>query len=152
MLMRTVLLAGLALVLLAGCGADGGGTTSYGPGDGNHAALRGPLTFERGGGLKGRRDRLVVQPDGKATLTVRDKTTSIQLTHAELAKLVSDVDGADLGSLAADSTSEKPVPDAFGYRVNYGGDTVTTDQVAMPDELRGLVARLSALVERYQAK
>jgi hypothetical protein len=147
MLIRTMLLAAIALALVAGCGDDGGGSVSYGP-----DALSGPLTFERGGGLKGRRDRLVVQPDGKATLTVRDKTTSVQLTDAELAKLVSDVDGADLGSLAADSTSEKPAPDAFGYRVNYGGDTVTTDQVAMPDELRGLVARLSALVERYQTK
>ena len=30
------------------------------------------------------------------------------------------------------------MPDTFGYRVSYGGDTVTTDDPAMPDELRGL--------------
>jgi hypothetical protein len=146
MLMRTLLLAGIALVLLAGCGDDGGG------GDNGKAALSGPLTFERGGGLKGRRDRLVVQPDGKAALTVRDKTQPIQLTDAELAKLRRDLEDSDLGSLPADSTSERPVPDAFGYRVGYGGDTVATDDVAMPDALRGLVARLGALVERYETK
>ncbi len=145
--MRTMLLAGIALLLLAGCGDDAGG----GGGDGK-AALSGPLTFERGGGLKGRRDRLVVQPDGKAALTVRDKTKPIQLSDAELAKLRSDLDDTDLGSLPADSTSERPVPDAFGYRVKYGGDTVNTDDPAMPDELRGLVARLGALVERYETK
>jgi hypothetical protein len=147
MLMRTMLLAGIALLLLAGCGDDAGG----GGGDGK-PALSGPLTFERGGGLKGRRDRLVVQPDGKAALTVRDKTKPIQLSDAELAKLRSDLDDTDLGALPADSTSERPVPDAFGYRVKYGGDTVTTDDPAMPDELRGLVARLGALVERYETK
>ncbi len=139
--MRTLLMAGLALLLLAGCGDDGGG---------GKAALSGPLTFERGGGLKGRRDRLVVQPDGRAELTVRGKTKPIQLTGAELTRLRSDLGNTDLGSLPADSTSERPVPDAFGYRVNYGGDTVNTDDHAMPDELRGLVARLGALVERYE--
>jgi hypothetical protein len=147
MLMRTMLLAGIALLLLAGCGDDAGG----GGGDGKRA-LSGPLTFERGGGLKGRRDRLVVQPDGKAALTVRDKMKPIQLSDAELAKLRSDLDDTDLGALPADSTSERPVPDAFGYRVKYGGDTVNTDDPAMPDELRGLVARLGALVERYETK
>jgi hypothetical protein len=147
MLIRTMLLAAIALVLVAGCGDDGGGIVSYGPG-----ALSGPLTFERGGGIRGRRDRLVVQPDGKAKLTVRDKTKPIQLTDAELAKLRSDLDGTDLGSLPPDSTSERPVPDAFGYRVTYGGDTVNTDDPAMPDELRGLVARLGAVVDRYETK
>ena len=140
--MRTLLLAGLAFVLLGGCGDDGGS-------GGGKATLSGPLTFERGGGLAGRRDRLVVQPDGRAALTLRDTTKSFRLTDAELAKLHSDLDDADLGSLPADSTSERPVPDAFGYRVDYGGDTVTTDDAAMPEALRGLMARLGALVERY---
>ena len=71
--MRMTILAGLALALLAaGCGsddADGDGGSS----GGEKAALSGPVTYERGGGLKGRRDRLVVQPDGSATLTVRDR-------------------------------------------------------------------------------
>ena len=47
------------------------------------------------------------------------------------------------------STSERPIPDAFGYRVSYGGDTVTTDSSAMPKQLRWLVARLGGLVDRY---
>ena len=144
MLIRTMLLAAiaLALVLVAGCGDDGGGA----------GALSGPLTFERGGGIAGRRDRLVVQPDGTAKLTVRDETRPIELTDAELAKLRSDLDGTDLGSLPPDSTSERPVPDVFGYRVTYGGDTVNTDDPAMPDELRGLVARLGAVVDRYETR
>jgi hypothetical protein len=136
MLMRMAILAGL-VVLLAGCGAD------------EKAALSGPLTYERGGGLAGRRDRLVVKPDGSATLTVRDKAKTVKLTGKELDTLAADLEAADLGSVRSESTSERPVPDAFGYRVSYAGDTVTTDSAAMPKKLRALMARLGGLVDRY---
>jgi hypothetical protein len=148
MLTRIAILAGLALVLVAaGCGSD----DESGGGGGEPAAqLSGPVTFERGGGLKGRRDRLVVRPDGSATLRVRDKPKSITLTDKELDTLAGDLDQADLGSVPADSTTKPPAPDAFGYRVSYGGDQVTTDDVGMPDQLRGLMARLGGLVDRYE--
>jgi hypothetical protein len=142
MLMRALLLAGLALALLAGCGDDGGGEKA--------AALAGPVTYERGGGVAGRRDRLVVQPDGSAKLTVRTATKSIRLSDAELADLRQELDTADLPSLPPDSTSRRPLPDTFGYRVIYDGTTVTTDDPAMPEKLRGLVSGLGELVERYE--
>lgn len=144
--MRRLLMAGIALVLLAGCGDDGGS----GGGGGEQETLTGPVTYERGGGIAGRRDRLIVQPDGTAELTVREKTKSVQLTDGELAKLGRELEGADLGSVPPNSTSKQAVPDAFGYRVIYDGKTVTTDDPAMPDKLRGLVAGLGALVERYE--
>jgi hypothetical protein len=145
MLMRTLLLVGLALVLLAGCGDDDDGGGSAKP-----AGLAGRLTYERGGGIAGRRDRLVVQPDGSAKLTVRTATKSIRLSDAELADLRQELDTADLASLPPDSTSRRPVPDTFGYRVIYDGTTVTTDDPAMPEKLRGLVSGLGELVERYE--
>jgi hypothetical protein len=148
MLMRMTIVAGLALALLAaGCGSDdeGGGS-----GGGEKAALSGPVTYERGGGLKGRRDRLVIQPNGSATLTVRDTPKSVTLTDKELGTLADDLDQADLGALPPDSTSDRPAPDTFGYRVSYGGDEVTTDDTAMPKQLRGLMARLGGLVDRYE--
>ena len=148
MLMRTLLLAGLALMLLVGCGDDDGGGGSTG-GE-KVAKLSGPVTYERGGGIAGRRDRLVVQPDGSAKLTVQDATKSIRLTDAELARLGRELDQSDLASVPRNSTSKQPVPDTFGYRVIYGGTTVTTDDPAMPDKLRGLLSGLGALVERYE--
>ena len=42
--MRMTILAGLAFVLLAGCGSDDGS------GGSGQAALSGPVTYERGGG------------------------------------------------------------------------------------------------------
>ena len=64
MLMRTLLLAGLALVLLAGCGDDGGRRRRRA---GAADADAGPLTTSAAAGIAGRRDRLVVQPDGRAS-------------------------------------------------------------------------------------
>jgi hypothetical protein len=145
MLMRTMLLAGLALLLLAGCGDDGGG------GD-DKPALAGPLTYERGGGVAGRRDRLVLQPDGRAKLTVQDKTREVELKSTDLDRIAAEVEQADLPSVPARSTSPKPVPDAFGHRIRYGASDVTTDDPAMPDALRSLVARLGQLVERYERR
>ena len=142
-MMRTlVLLAGLALVLLVGCGDDDGG--------GGKAALAGPLSYERGGGVAGRRDRLVLQPDGTAKLTVRDRTREVELEPAELDRIAAEIERADLPSLPEDSTAPRPVPDAFGYRIQYGESEVTADDPAMPDRLRPLVARLGALVDRYE--
>jgi hypothetical protein len=143
MLMRIVILAALLLLLLAaGCGDDEGG--------GGDAKLSGPLTYERGGGIQGRNDKLVVRPDGSATLTVRDKPKSVTLTDKELGTVAADLADADLASLPKDSTTQPTVPDAFGYRINYDGATVTTDDPGMPEQLKGLTARLGALVERYE--
>ena len=142
--MRTLLLAGLALVLLAGCGDDEDG--------GGKPALAGTLIYERGGGLAGRRDRLVVAPDGRAKLTVRGKTRDVELKPQELDRIAAEVKKADLPSVPERSTSPKPIPDTFAYRIQYGTSEVTTDDPAMPDELRSLVARLGQLVERYEQR
>jgi hypothetical protein len=146
MLTRMLLLAGLALVLLAGCGDDDNGGSTGGE---KPVTLAGPVTYERGGGIAGRRDRLIVQPDGNAKLTVQTATKSIRLSDSELSALGRELERADLPSLPKSSVSKPPVPDAFGYRVIYDGTTVTADDPAMPDKLRGLTSSLGALVERY---
>jgi len=141
--MRMTILCGLTLVLLAGCGEDDDDGAT-------RASLEGPLVYERGGGLAGRRDRLVLQPSGTAKLTVRNETREVELKPAELDRIAAEVERIDLASLPEDSTTKPPVADAFGYRIQYGASEITTDDPGMPDELRGLVGRLTGIVERYE--
>jgi hypothetical protein len=142
--MSQLILAGLLALLLVGCGENTGGG-----GGGDAAELNGPVSYERGGGIAGRRDRLVVQPDGSASLTTREETRAIKLSAAELNALAVKLEQTDLASLPTKSTSPRPIPDAFGYRVVYEGKTVDTDQEAMPEDLRGLVSELGGLVDSH---
>jgi hypothetical protein len=144
--MSQLLLAGLLALLLVGCGND---TGSEGGGAGDRPSLKGPITYERGGGIAGRRDRLTVQPDGSASLTTNTGTRAITLSSAELRALADELEQTDLTALPAKSTSPTPIADAFEYRVVYEGKTVDTDQEAMPDELSPLVAELGGLVDRH---
>ena len=139
--MSQLLFAGLLALLLVACGDDGGG--------GDAAMLKGPLSYERGGGIAGRRDRLVVQPDGSASLTTREKTRAIKLSDGELNALAAKLEQTDLASLPTKSTSPRPIPDAFGYRVTYEGKTVDTDQEAVPEKLSPLLSELGTLVDRH---
>jgi len=150
--MRTaVLIAGLMTLAIAGCGGDDESPAD--PGEPNGAQLAGPLTFTRGGGIAGRTDKLVVQPDGSGSLTTRSGgERAVKLESAELQTIADEVERADLGGLPEDSTAGQSQPDAFGYRVAYGGATVTTESGSIPDRMGPLVATLSKVVDRLGAK
>jgi hypothetical protein len=148
--MRIGVVMAMALLALAGCGGDEAEAPGGGGGDGG-ARLEGPLTYTRGGGIAGRADKLVVQPDGAATLTTRQGgERQFRLADAELAGLAGELARANLDELPERSVSDPAVPDALGHRVVYGGVTVTTDDPAMPEQLRGLVGRLGGLVDAHE--
>jgi hypothetical protein len=147
--MRTgALIAGLvALLAVAGCGGEDESPADPG-GDGGGAELAGPLTFSRGGGIAGRSDKLVVQPDGSASLTTKSGgERAVKLDDAQLADVADAVERADLPGLPEDSTADRTQPDALGFRVSYQGATVTTESGAIPDRMGPLVASLGKLVD-----
>ena len=149
-----VLIAGLMTLAIAGCGGDDESHAgSGGPGSSGGAQLAGPLTFTRGGGIAGRADKLVVQPDGSVSLTTRSGgERAVKLEPAELQTIADNADSADLAGLPEDSTAGRTPPDAFGYRVVYDGATVTTESGSVPDRMGPLVATLSKIVDRLGAK
>jgi hypothetical protein len=150
--MRTgTLIAGLvAMLALAGCGGEDESPAD--PGEPGGAQLGGPLTYSRGGGIEGRMDKLVVQPDGTGSLTTKTGERSVKLDAAQMQVLADYVERADLPDLPEDSTADRPQPDAFGYRVVYGDATVTTESGHIPERMGPLVATLDEIVDRYGAK
>jgi hypothetical protein len=150
--MRTgALIAGVvAMLALAGCGGEDESPADSG--DPGGAQLTGPLTYSRGGGIAGRMDKLVLQPDGTGTVTTKTGERSVELEDAELQKLADELGRADVPSLPEDSTAERTQPDAMGYRVVYGDATVTTESGHIPERMGPLLATLDEIVERYGAK
>jgi hypothetical protein len=115
----------------------------------------GPLvTYERGGGIAGQAQRLVIQRDGRARLEVRTGTgldrTSFTLTPAQLEPLE--------GALTAARGADTPEPDygcadCFEYSVRADGVRIELDSVSYsdadtPDELVRVVALLEHLADR----
>jgi hypothetical protein len=145
MLMRRLIALTGAGIVLAGCGSDaeGGSATPAPP------RLAAPLTYERAGGLAPHQDKLVVRPDGSASLTVSGKTRTLRLPRAQVATIAADLERARFAHVPATSTSSHPVPDAFAHRITYRGHTVTTDDAAMPRTLAPLVGELGGVVDRH---
>ena len=135
-------LAGLAAVLLlAGCGSartsdgssSGAGATSGGPA----AALTTPLTVTRSGGIAGFQDRMVLAPDGVATLTRHSGPESRCRVQASLLETIARAAGAvDWASLPATQTRarhpDELVVTVFSGRVSARLDDPAVRELAQP--------------------
>jgi hypothetical protein len=130
----------LAAVLWVGCGSD----------DEPEPSGSGPLVvYQKSGGVAGILERLRVERDGSATVTVGfdGSSESFRLSEAELEQLESELGAADL--------SVPPGPpgcaDCFEYEVSFGGETARFDQLAEPSEpLGALLAHLARIVASHQ--
>ena len=150
--MRTGALIAGVVAVLAQAGSGGDDEAPAEPGDPGGAQLTGPLTYSRGGGIAGRMDKLVVQPDGTGSLTTKTGERSVKLDEKQLMTLADEVERADLAGLPEDSTAPKPQPDALGYRVVYGDATVTTESGQIPERMAPLLSTLDGIVDRLGAK
>ena len=98
----------VALVAVGGCGDD---ESEPGSGGGEGARLDAQVTYTRGGGIAGRADRLVVQPDGSATLETRKGgVRRLTLNGDEVGEIASELRRANLPSLPPTSQADPPAP------------------------------------------
>ena len=135
----------LALAALGGCG-DG----EEEPGAGREGA--GPLVrYGRSGGIAGVNEQLIVQPDGRATLTagVDSNPVEFRLSEAELNSLRGSFDEAGFAELYPDYRASTPGADFFQYEIAYGGHTVLTETEAGPPELEPVIAALDRIVGQH---
>ena len=146
--------AAVAVALVAAaCGSEPEAPGRQPRGDGGAPAWSGPLIYSRGGGIGGGSHRLTIAPDGRGRLeTTGAPARDVRLEPDELAAVAKRLRAADLPAQPARFAPEPPLPDAFGHRVVYAGETVTVSDGArnVTDALGVLVARLSAIVDRLR--
>ncbi|MEA2310571.1 MAG: hypothetical protein QOE28_539, partial [Solirubrobacteraceae bacterium] len=93
-----------------------------------------------------------VQPDGRASLRTRTGAAHpLRLTRGELMGLLDELRAARFSSLPANGGGTRPIPDAFSYRVSYGGHTVSADSQSIPRRLRPILGTLMKIAARAAA-
>lgn len=133
------------LALLAACG--GGGDAEVGGPDATLAPAGPLVVMVRSGGIAGSSDRVTVDALGVATL-VSDRSpnpSTRTLAAGELAALRTALQRAEFATLRRNYL-DRQAADAYQYDVTYQGVTVTADEGVVPDKLRPVVERLTALI------
>jgi len=140
-----ILAALLALgALLAGCGggeeAEEEPPSPPAPATGAETEPAGEVVYRIMGGIDGRDDELVVQPDGSARGTLFGAEVEGVVTADELAEIYRLLDESGLFTENAEFLGD--VVDDVHNEISYRGVTVSTDSSAAPDELLPAIARL----------
>ena len=136
-----VTLAAVALLSLTGCGGD----------DPSSSSLSGPLEYERGGGIAGEAEKLIVRPDATGSFErqrgLNQEAKDVKLTASERDELAGLVEDSDFASVQ--SVKSEPMPDAYEYAISYGDHEVTWQADDTPEGLEDLQAKLADLAEKY---
>jgi hypothetical protein len=112
------------------------------------ARLKGPLQFDRSGGIAGLTENLKIQPSGHARVdTKRTRAHSFTLSARERRRVEAAVRGAHLARVKVPKHAY--VPDAFVYRIVYRGHKITFDGPSMPRAVEHLVGVLERLVTSH---
>jgi len=118
------------------------------PGQASAARLNGPLAFDRSGGIAGLTESLRIQPSGRAHVdTRRTRPHAFTLTARERRRVERAVAGAHLARVKVPKHAY--VPDAFVYRIAYGGRRIEFDGPSMPHAVEHLVGVLERLVASH---
>ena len=143
---KGALIAGLvALLAVAGCGGEDESPADQGEPGG--ASLAGPVTYSRGGGIAGRTDKLVVQPDGSGSLTTRSGgERAVKLEPSQMRQIA---DGVERPTSPAARGLDRRAGPAGRLRVPrlLQGATVRTESGSIPERMGPLVGALGEIVD-----
>jgi hypothetical protein len=117
-------------------------------GQASAARLHGPLEFDRSGGIAGLTENIRIQPSGRARVdTKRTRSRSFTLSARERRRVETAVRDAHLARVK--SPKQHYVPDAFVYRIVYGGRKIAFDQTSVPHPVEHLLDVLQRLVTSH---
>lgn len=104
------------------------------------------VLFERTGGFAGVSDRMEVYRNGTVTLTQRGGNDRFSLEPALLDDLRSALTQSGFQRLRDRYQAQKPVPDAFLYRITCEGKTVSVEEPAVPPALKPVLSLLDVIM------
>jgi len=110
------------------------------------------LEYQRMGGIAGLDDRLIIQADGKAILTRKDKHSEFELTSHQISTLKQKLEASEFRSLKGIYKPEIQGRDLFEYVLTYRGHTVRASDGAIPEALRPVLDSLNAIVQAKQGQ
>lgn len=132
----------MAAALVLGCGAAAK----------HRAPQRSLVDYRRTGGIAGVDVRLVVQNDGRATLTTGrlGPPRGGTLPSRFMKELRSTLARADFGQLKGSYTPDRPVYDGFTYAISHDGRTVEASDFAVPRQLQPLIDALERSINHLR--
>jgi hypothetical protein len=113
------------------------------------------ISYERTGGLKPMRQKLVIRPGRHAVATAsgpngRLRSVRFRVGRTKIESLRNALARIDFEAIGAAGPNPGTCADCYFYAIRYEGHEVSFDQESVPAELRGIVARLEALIAAHR--
>ena len=106
------------------------------------------IQYQRSGGIRGIDQRLAIDGDGRATLTIDGDTSTITIDANVMSRLRRSIQDAEFAKLEGEYLPERPGADMYEYTITYQGHTVRAKETALPQSLRPIVGLLDAVLGR----
>jgi hypothetical protein len=114
------------------------------------AATNSPLIeYHRTGGIAGLDERLVINSDGSAQIVQRGGESSYTLTRAEVDRLIALFSQAGFAKLKKEYLPAGHGADLFDYVVKYRGQSVHTQDTAVPAQVQAILEALNTIIREH---
>ncbi|CAG0946511.1 hypothetical protein ANRL1_03059 [Anaerolineae bacterium] len=104
------------------------------------------VEYHRTGGIVGFNDNLIVNSDGKATLTRRTGKFEFTLAEDQVKQIQTAFQSANFTALR-EPPSKLLVPDELSYLIIFQGKQFKTSDTTMPNELQPVLALLNGIID-----
>lgn len=112
--------------------------------NGSSSAL---VSYQRSGGIAGADDKLLIAPDGTATLTRKGQQFTFALDVTTVQQIEEMLDKASFTQLPSQMLPGNTCCDLFAYEITYKNHTVRTMDTAVPESLQPALDLLNGIVE-----
>ncbi len=106
------------------------------------------IQYQRSGGIRGIDQRLAIDGDGRATLTIDGDTSTITIDANVMSQLRRSIQNVEFAKLDGEYLPQRPGADMYEYTITYQGHTVRAKETVLPQALRPIVELLDAVLGR----